>query len=81
VSPVRVGTTNRGPVARRRAAEAAGQGIVEFGLILALAAIVAAAVLLLFRPQLAWVLSLIGSEVEKSGWLGTLGLAAVLAFA
>ena len=36
--------------------------------------LVAVAVLVLFRPQLAWVLSLIGSEVDKSGWL-LLGLA------
>jgi hypothetical protein len=50
-------------------AAAAGQGIVEFGAILALAAVVAVVVLVLFRPQLAFVLSLIGSEVEKSGWM------------
>jgi len=47
----------------------AGQGIVEFGAILALAALVAVVVLVLFRPQLAYVLSLIGTEVEKSGWI------------
>ena len=46
---------------------AAGQGFVEFGLILALAALVAVAVLVFFRPQLAWVLSMIGSEVDKTG--------------
>ena len=46
---------------------AAGQGFVEFGVILALAALVAVAVLVVFRPQLAWVLSLIGSEVDKAG--------------
>ncbi len=45
----------------------AGQGFVEFGVILALAALVAVAVLVLFRPQLAWVLSMIGSEVDKAG--------------
>jgi Flp pilus assembly pilin Flp len=54
---------------RRRAPGAAGQGFVEFGLILALALLVAVAALVLFRPQLAWVLSMIGSEVDKSGWL------------
>ena len=48
---------------------AAGQGVVEFGVILALAVLVAVAVLVLFRPQLAWVLSMIGSEVDKSGRL------------
>jgi Flp pilus assembly pilin Flp len=42
---------------------------VEFGVILALAALVAVAVLVLLRPQLAWVLSMIGSEVDKSGRL------------
>ena len=51
------------------AGRSGGQGFVEFGVILALAAVVAVAVLVLFRPQLAWVLSLIGSEVEKAGWL------------
>ena len=51
----------------RRGGQAAGQGFVEFGLILALAALVAVAVLVFFRPQLAWVLSMIGSEVDKTG--------------
>lgn len=55
--------------ARAGARDAVGQGIVEFGVILALAALVAVVVLVLFRPQLAFVLSLIGSEVEKSSWL------------
>ena len=53
----------------RRAASAAGQGFVEFGVMLALAALVAVAVLVFLRPQLAWVLSMIGSEVDKSGRL------------
>jgi Flp pilus assembly pilin Flp len=48
---------------------AGGQGFVEFGVILALAALVATAVLVLLRPQLAWVLSMIGSEVDKAGML------------
>jgi hypothetical protein len=48
---------------------AAGQGFVEFGVILALAVLVAAAVLILLRPQVAWVLSMIGSEVDKAGML------------
>jgi Flp pilus assembly pilin Flp len=57
---------------RRPGAGAAGQGFVEFGVILALAVLVAVAVLVLLRPQLAWVLSMIGSEVDKSGrlWAG-----------
>ena len=46
-----------------------GQGFVEFGVILALALLVAVAILVLLRPQLAFVLSLIGSEVDKAGWL------------
>jgi hypothetical protein len=54
---------------------AAGQGIVEFGVMLALAVLVAVAVLVFFRPQLAWVLSMIGSEVDKSGRLLGLALA------
>jgi Flp pilus assembly pilin Flp len=57
---------SRVPRGRRRAA---GQGLVEFGLVIGIAAVVAVAVLVLFRPQLAWVLSLIGSEVEKAGQL------------
>ena len=59
---------------RRHAPDAAGQGFVEFGVILALAVLVAVAVLVLLRPQLAWVLSMIGSEVDKSGRL-LMGLA------
>ena len=59
---------------RRRAPGAAGQGFVEFGVILALAVVVAVAVLVLLRPQLAWVLSMIGSEVDKSSRL-LMGLA------
>jgi hypothetical protein len=56
--------------------QAAGQGIVEFGAILAIAIAVAVLVLVFFRPQLAFVLSLIGSEVEKSSRiLGALALA------
>lgn len=63
-------------LAGRERAAAAGQGIVEFGAILALAAVVAVIVLVLFRPQLAYVLSLIGTEVEKSSHLiGALALA------
>jgi Flp pilus assembly pilin Flp len=50
-----------------RAPAEAGQGLVEFGVILALAVLVAAAVLVLLRPQLAWILSMIGSEVDKTG--------------
>jgi len=49
--------------------------MVEFGAILGLAVLVAVTVLVLFRPQLAWVLSLIGSEVDKSSLLAGLGLA------
>jgi Flp pilus assembly pilin Flp len=63
---VTAGRARRGARAES-AARTAGQGIVEFGMILALAALVAVAVLVLFRPQLAWVLSMIGSEVDKAG--------------
>ena len=48
---------------------AEGQGFVEFGVMLALAVLVAVAVLVFFRPELAWVLSMIGAEVDKFGWL------------
>jgi len=70
MSPVRARTASACVAARWRVASAAGQGIVEFGLILALAVLVAAAILVFLRPQLAWALSMIGSEVDKSGWLG-----------
>ncbi|MDA8238413.1 MAG: hypothetical protein M0T75_11150 [Chloroflexi bacterium] len=63
-------------MSRGRAGRAAGQGFVEFGVILAVAVLVAAVVLVLLRPQLAWILSLIGSEVDKSGLL--FGAAAAL---
>jgi hypothetical protein len=76
MSPARGRAAGALGAGRRRVASAAGQGIVEFGLILALAVLVAAAILVFLRPQLAWALSMIGSEVDKSGWLG-----APLAFA
>jgi hypothetical protein len=71
------GTARLASAARRgRGIGSSGQGIVEFGAILAVAALVAVVVLVLFRSQLAYVLSLIGSEVEKSGdWTGILALA------
>lgn len=46
---------------------AAGQGLVEFGLILALVAVIAVVALVFFGPQLAWALSLIGTQIDKSG--------------
>ncbi len=61
--------TGAGVVLVRTRSREAGQGFVEFGVILALAALVAVAILVLLRPQLAFVLSLIGSEVDKAGWL------------
>jgi Flp pilus assembly pilin Flp len=76
MSTVRARAASLRAAAGCRAPSAAGQGIVEFGLILALAVLVAVAILVLLRPQLAWALSMIGSEVDKSGWL-----AAALAFA
>jgi Flp pilus assembly pilin Flp len=52
---------------KRPASGAAGQGLVEYALILALAIIVAVVVLVFFGPQLAWALSLIGTQVDKAG--------------
>jgi Flp pilus assembly pilin Flp len=46
---------------------AAGQGLVEFGLILALVAVIAVVALVFFGPQLGWALSLIGTQIDKSG--------------
>ena len=45
----------------------AGQGLVEFGLILALVVVIAVIALVFFGPQLAWALSLIGTQIDKSG--------------
>ena len=45
----------------------AGQGLVEYALILALVVIIAAVALVFFGPQLAWALSLISTEIDKSG--------------
>jgi Flp pilus assembly pilin Flp len=52
---------------RRPSSSTAGQGLVEFGLILALVVVIAVVALVFFGPQLAWALSLIGTEIDKSG--------------
>jgi Flp pilus assembly pilin Flp len=52
---------------RRPPSDAAGQGLVEFSLILALVVVIAVIALVFFGPQLAWALSLIGTEIDKSG--------------
>jgi Flp pilus assembly pilin Flp len=52
---------------KRPASAASGQGLVEYALILALVVIIAAVALVFFGPQLAWALSLIGTEIDKSG--------------
>lgn len=44
---------------------ASGQGVVELGLVLAVAAVVAVVALVLFGPQLAAVLDLIGAQVQQ----------------
>ena len=51
----------------RPASVAAGQGLVEYGLILTLVVVVAVVALVFFGPQLAWALSLIGTEIDKAG--------------
>ena len=45
----------------------AGQGLVEYALILVLVVIIATVALVFFGPQLAWALSLIGTQVDKAG--------------
>jgi Flp pilus assembly pilin Flp len=45
----------------------AGQGLVEYALILSLVVIIATVALVFFGPQLAWALSLIGTQVDKAG--------------
>jgi hypothetical protein len=68
----RRGASGPGERSLRRAA---GQGIVEFGAILGLAAGVAVVVLVLFSSQLAFILSLVGAEVERfSRVLGAPGI-------
>ena len=52
---------------KRPPSGSAGQGLVEYALILALVVIIAAVALVFFGPQLAWALSLIGTEIDKSG--------------
>jgi Flp pilus assembly pilin Flp len=52
---------------KRPASGAAGQGLVEYALILALVVIIAVVALVFFGPQLAWALSLIGTEIDKAG--------------
>jgi hypothetical protein len=49
----------------RGAAGSPGQGIVELGLVLAIAAIVAVVALVLFGPQLATILDLIGAQLQQ----------------
>ncbi len=58
------------PACGRRARDvvgtgATGQGVVELGLVLAIAAVVAIVALVLFGPQLAAVLDLIGAQVQQ----------------
>jgi Flp pilus assembly pilin Flp len=52
---------------RRLPSGGAGQGLVEFGLIVALVVVIAVVALVFFGPQLAWALSLIGTQIDKSG--------------
>ena len=52
---------------RLQACGDAGQGLVEYAVILALVVIIATVALVFFGPQLAWALSLIGTEVDKAG--------------
>ncbi len=60
---IRTGRGRRG--GGRAAAGALGQGIVELGLVLAIAAVVAVVALVLFGPQLAAILDLIGAQVQQ----------------
>ena len=52
---------------KRSASGGTGQGLVEFSLIIALVVVIAVIALVFFGPQLAWALSLIGTEIDKSG--------------
>lgn len=52
---------------KRPASGTAGQGLVEYSLILALVVIIAVVALVFFGPQLAWALSLIGTQIDRAG--------------
>jgi Flp pilus assembly pilin Flp len=52
---------------KRPTSGAAGQGLVEYALILALVVAIAVVAVVFFGPQLAWALSLIGTQVDKAG--------------
>jgi Flp pilus assembly pilin Flp len=52
---------------KRPASGAAGQGLVEYALILTLVVIIAVIALVFFGPQLAWALSLIGTQIDRAG--------------
>ena len=43
-----------------------GQGVVEYGLILALAVVVAVVALTFFSTEIAFVLSVIGAEIDRA---------------
>ena len=59
-------TCDRPRADRARGDERAlGQGVVEFGLILAVAALVAVIAIVFFGAQLAAILDLIGAQVER----------------
>ena len=60
LAPERLGSLRMGGPATAR-----GQGVVEFGLILAIAAIVAVVAVVFFGPVLAGILDLIGAQVER----------------
>lgn len=48
------------------AAGSRGQGVVEYGLILALAVVVAVVALTFFSTEIAFVLSVIGAEIDRA---------------
>jgi Flp pilus assembly pilin Flp len=52
---------------KRPASGTAGQGLVEYALILTLVVIIAVIALVFFGPQLAWALSLIGTQIDRAG--------------
>ena len=50
-----------------RDARARGQGLIEFGLILGIAAVVAVVALVVFGEQLAAILDFIGTQADPTG--------------
>ena len=61
------GSVWRSTSRRMRDAGERGQGLIEFGLILGIAVVVAVVALVVFGPQLAAILDFIGTQADRPG--------------